>query len=71
MLLKCWVLTEEKLNEISARLGYSSQKSLTPCTGNQSFKTVSINCHINPETVTIVMHELQPHDSANRLNFCD
>lgn len=47
--LKCWVLTEEKLDEINARLEYSHQKSLKmPCTGDQNlkFQISSFKCQV-------------------------
>jgi hypothetical protein len=44
------MLTEKKLNEISPDL---EQIPRRPCTGNQGFKTISMNFHITLETETI------------------
>jgi hypothetical protein len=54
------VLTKKKLDEISARID--------PCTGGQDFKILSMNPHKTPE---IVVYELQPHETADRVQSCN
>jgi hypothetical protein len=64
------VLTEEKLDEIGARLEHSPRKSfrlIAQETGisKTSARTAAMLLKLKPNETTTV-HELQPHDPANR-----
>jgi hypothetical protein len=67
------MLTEEKLDEIGARPEHTPQKSLRHFAQETGFK-ITPSCHrllkMKPFKTTVV-HELQPYDSVNSVNFCN
>jgi hypothetical protein len=71
---KCQVLTEEKLDDIGARLEHKSRESLKgQATENgvskYSARRVTHLLKLRPYK-TMVTHALQQHDSASMVYFC-
>jgi hypothetical protein len=63
--LKRRVLTEEKLDDIGARLENSPRKSLKRLARNAT-KLLKLKPYKSRQ-----VHELQPRDPASRVNFCN
>jgi hypothetical protein len=71
---KCRVLTEEKLDDIGARLEHAPRKSLKCLSweagvSKSSAKRSTQLLKLRPYK-TRVMHALQPRDPASRVHFC-
>jgi hypothetical protein len=71
---RCHVLTEEKLNDIGARLEHSPRKSLARLVQQDdisvsSARTATKLLKLCPYKITHV-HLLQPRELATRIHFC-
>jgi hypothetical protein len=78
--LKCRVLTEEKLDDIAARLENSPRKSLkrlareagvSKSLARNATKLLKLKPYKTRQDKTRQVHELQPRDPASRVNFCN
>jgi hypothetical protein len=69
------VFTKEKLDEIGARLEHTPQKSLrclaqeTGISKSSAAKVTKL-IKLRPYEMTVV-HAMQPHNPASRINFCN
>jgi hypothetical protein len=71
---KCRVLTEEKLDDIRARLEHTPRKSVKclaqeTVVSKSSARTATQLLKIRPYETTVI-HALQLHDPASKVHFC-